>query len=302
MDLVSFRELYGFLTGEKLAEIAGAAGRRRRPATSAARTPRRSCSATRAPAARRRAGRRAGSTATATPGVAPVDARSGRVAGRHAAARGPGQAGSTPPNELEQRRGAERRRHPQGPRARSPRPSRPIEAQGERRRAAAQGDLLAEGGRPHRPVRRRCARIVLYIAVLIIFIVALVIINNALVMATLERVREIGTLRAIGAQRRFILAMLVIESRGDRARLRRRWAPALGAVAGQRDRQGRHPRRVNDVWFFFFSGPRLHPFLGAGNVDRRVRHRPAGERALQLLPGLARDARDARARPCRTEE
>ena len=35
-------------------------------------------------------------------------------------------------------------------------------------------------------------RVVLYIAVLIIFVVALVIINNALVMATLERVREIG--------------------------------------------------------------------------------------------------------------
>ena len=52
----------------------------------------------------------------------------------------------------------------------------------------------------------------LFTAVLIIFVVALVIINNALVMATLERVREIGTLRAVGAQRRFILAMLVLES------------------------------------------------------------------------------------------
>ena len=46
---------------------------------------------------------------------------------------------------------------------------------------------------------------VLNIAVLIIFVVALVIINNAMVMATLQRVREIGTLRAVGAQRRFIL-------------------------------------------------------------------------------------------------
>src|SRR5262249_28901795 len=55
-------------------------------------------------------------------------------------------------------------------------------------------------------------RMVLYIAILIMFLIALVIINNALVMATLERVREIGTLRAIGAQRRFILAMLVIEA------------------------------------------------------------------------------------------
>jgi len=42
------------------------------------------------------------------------------------------------------------------------------------------------------------ARMVLYVAILIIFLIALVIINNALVMATLERVREIGTLRAIG--------------------------------------------------------------------------------------------------------
>jgi len=40
-------------------------------------------------------------------------------------------------------------------------------------------------------------RAVLYISVLIIFAVALVIINNALVMATLERMPEIGTLRAV---------------------------------------------------------------------------------------------------------
>ena len=72
-------------------------------------------------------------------------------------------------------------------------------------------------------------RVVLYTAVLIIFVVALVIINNALVMATLQRVREIGTLRAVGAQRRFILAMLVLESVAVGLGLRRRWAPLLGA-------------------------------------------------------------------------
>ena len=105
----------------------------------------------------------------------------------------------------------------------------------------------------------------LYIAVLIIFVVALVIINNALVMATLERVREIGTLRAIGAQRRFILAMLVIESLvvglifgGARRRRRRRasW-PLVGKVG--------IPRHVGHL-YFFFSGPRLHPFMGTTNV------------------------------------
>ena len=52
-------------------------------------------------------------------------------------------------------------------------------------------------------------RMVLYLAVLIIFAVALVIINNAMVMATLQRVKEIGTMRAIGAQRRFVLVLVV---------------------------------------------------------------------------------------------
>ena len=48
-------------------------------------------------------------------------------------------------------------------------------------------------------------------AVIIFFGVALVIINNAMVMATLQRVKEIGTMRAIGAQRRFVLVLVVVE-------------------------------------------------------------------------------------------
>ena len=46
----------------------------------------------------------------------------------------------------------------------------------------------------------------------IIFVVALVIINNAMMMATLQRVREIGTMRAIGAQRGFVLGMVLLET------------------------------------------------------------------------------------------
>jgi ABC-type lipoprotein release transport system permease subunit len=107
-------------------------------------------------------------------------------------------------------------------------------------------------------------RVVLYTAVLIIFVVALVIINNALVMATLERVREIGTLRAVGAQRRFILAMLVLESVavglvfGAAGTLVGAGLVALlghvGIAAG------------NDVLMFFFSGPRLYPALASHNL------------------------------------
>ncbi len=108
------------------------------------------------------------------------------------------------------------------------------------------------------------AAIVLSTAMLIIFVVALVIINNAMVMATLERVREIGTLRAVGAQRRFILGMLVIE------------AMVIGAVFGAIGTAvgaafitflGKVGiPAFGDVWTFFFSGPRLHPTLGWANL------------------------------------
>jgi ABC-type lipoprotein release transport system permease subunit len=107
-------------------------------------------------------------------------------------------------------------------------------------------------------------RAVLLVAVLIIFVVALVIINNALVMATLERVREIGTLRAIGAQRRFILAMLVIE------------AIVIGIIfgaigAGLGALLVTVVGRVgipapSEIVYFFFSGPRLHPTLASTNL------------------------------------
>jgi ABC-type lipoprotein release transport system permease subunit len=104
-------------------------------------------------------------------------------------------------------------------------------------------------------------RAVLYAAVLIIFMVALVVINNALVMATLERVAEIGTLRAIGAQRRFVLAMLLVEAVVIGA-----LAGALGVFIGSIVLTVLGATGIpatSDVMTFFFSGPRLYPQLGA---------------------------------------
>jgi ABC-type lipoprotein release transport system permease subunit len=108
------------------------------------------------------------------------------------------------------------------------------------------------------------ARGVLFVAIIIIFTIALVIINNALVMATLERVREIGTLRAIGAQKRFILSMLVVEAvviglifGGLGAAVGAAVVKIIGAVG---------IAATSDVAFFFFSGPRLRPFLNPGSV------------------------------------
>jgi ABC-type lipoprotein release transport system permease subunit len=107
-------------------------------------------------------------------------------------------------------------------------------------------------------------RVVLYTAVLIIFVVALVIINNALVMATLERVREIGTLRAIGAQRRFILSMLVLESIVVGVLFGALGAGVGAAITGTLGKVG--IPAFNDVFMFFFSGPRLYPALNGQNL------------------------------------
>jgi len=58
------------------------------------------------------------------------------------------------------------------------------------------------------------AKAILYFATFIIFVVALVIINNAVVMATLQRVREIGTLRAIGWSRGRVVRQILTEMLG----------------------------------------------------------------------------------------
>jgi len=107
-------------------------------------------------------------------------------------------------------------------------------------------------------------RIVLYTALFLIFAVALVIINNTLVMATAERTREIGTMRAIGAQRRFVIWMFLAET-GALAIIAGllgaliavgllQWANAVGIPA------------FNDVFSFLFGGPRLYPEWDAIHV------------------------------------
>lgn len=105
---------------------------------------------------------------------------------------------------------------------------------------------------------------VLYTAVIIIFLVALIVINNALVMATLQRVREFGTLRAIGAQRLFIWVMLVIESLVTGVLF-----GSVGALLGGLIVSGLGRRGIpawNDIVTFFFSGPKLFPVLAPHNI------------------------------------
>jgi ABC-type lipoprotein release transport system permease subunit len=261
MDLVSFRELYGFMSGEKLAEIqalqkaAGAKDVSRenaeaelfgsKPADDGAAPP---------PGARK-------IEATTTPGVGPVlrdlgESLGGKLQREEARSR------VFPPDEVSRGVVLNAAVILEDPK-KIPETIAAIEAQGK------------VDGLPLKAISWQKAagligqfidviRMVLYVAILIIFIIALVIINNALVMATLERVREIGTLRAIGAQRRFILAMLVIEAIVV-GLIFGGLGAGLGAVLVKIIGNVGIPAK-SDVWFFFFSGPRLHPFIGTSNV------------------------------------
>ena len=109
------------------------------------------------------------------------------------------------------------------------------------------------------------ARIILYAAVFIIFAVALVIINNAMVMATLQRVKEIGTLRAIGAQKRFVLSMLLAETTAVGLLFGFLGALLGAGVVGLIRWRGGIPA-TNEQLYFFYSGPSLVPHLGAASL------------------------------------
>jgi ABC-type lipoprotein release transport system permease subunit len=107
-------------------------------------------------------------------------------------------------------------------------------------------------------------RAVLWIAIFIIFLVALVIINNSMVMATIERTGEIGTMRAIGAQRGFVLTMFLVETfvLGAVAGL---VGAALGAGAVMALGSVGIPA-VEDILVLLFAGPRLYPTVDLSHV------------------------------------
>lgn len=102
------------------------------------------------------------------------------------------------------------------------------------------------------------------VATLIIFVVAAIIVNNALLTATLERVREFGTLRAIGAQKPFILGMVVIE-----AMVIGIVFGGLGAIVGAGIVALVHGHGIAataDIMYFLFSGPRFLPTLSTPSL------------------------------------
>ena len=104
-------------------------------------------------------------------------------------------------------------------------------------------------------------RALLFVAVAIIFIAAMLIMYLSVLMATLQRTQMFGTMRAIGAQRGMILSMVLIESL-----VLGLIFGGLGMIAGSGVLAAIASKGIaapNDVMYFFFSGPRLIPHLTA---------------------------------------
>ncbi len=106
----------------------------------------------------------------------------------------------------------------------------------------------------------RLVKVVLYVAIFIIFLVALVIINNTMIMATMERTVEIGTMRAIGGQRGLVLSLFLVET-GFLGMIAGTIGAALGALLVILLGSTGLPA-PSDIFVFLFSGNHLYPEVG----------------------------------------
>ncbi len=98
-----------------------------------------------------------------------------------------------------------------------------------------------------------------FILVGIIFFVALIVIVNSLLMSTMERVQEIGTIRAMGAQRGYVVRMFAIEA-ATMAFLFGLAGMGLGALTVVVTGAQGVPA-TSEILFFVFGGRALAPHL-----------------------------------------
>jgi ABC-type lipoprotein release transport system permease subunit len=252
MDLMSFRDLYGYMTAEKAEEV-----RRLKETMAAREVDRESAEAelfgaraevpAETPAARidERALVRSGRE-----GAAEAEALAARVYSREELERGVALNAAL---ILDDARPGALRRTERDVRAAAERAGLGLKVVDWQQAAGLVGQFVT------------LMRVVLFTAVVIFFAIALVIINNAMVMATLQRVKEIGTLRAIGTQRRFVVVMLLVEIGAIGVVFGLAGAALGGVVVGLIRVAGGIPA-VTDLLYFVFSGPALFPTLGRGPV------------------------------------
>lgn len=93
---------------------------------------------------------------------------------------------------------------------------------------------------------------------------ALIVVTIGMTIATLQRTTTIGTMRAIGAQRTFVISMVLVET----VMLALTFG-AAGAALGSAVVQWLHARGIpawRDELYFFFSGPVLRPELSGSGL------------------------------------
>lgn len=100
-------------------------------------------------------------------------------------------------------------------------------------------------------------KIVLVIFIVFVFLVSMVVVNNAMLMSTMNRYGEIGTLRAIGAGREVIMGIFLLESA-----MLTLVAALIGATVGILTIKYFHLVGIaapRFEFYFLFGGPRLFP-------------------------------------------
>lgn len=98
---------------------------------------------------------------------------------------------------------------------------------------------------------------VLWGLVFIIYFIAIFIIMNSILMATLDRTKEIGTIRAIGGPKNFIIQLVLLE-----ITLTALFFGTLGAITATLITMALQYHGIpvqDDAMTFFFSGSSLHP-------------------------------------------
>jgi ABC-type lipoprotein release transport system permease subunit len=99
-------------------------------------------------------------------------------------------------------------------------------------------------------------RIILFSFVLVLFIIASLMIMNSLLMATMERQQEIGTMRAIGAPKAFLYKVYLIETAVTSILFSLIGSILALIVIHTVGKEGIPAQ--GDVAKFFFSGPKLY--------------------------------------------
>jgi len=107
-----------------------------------------------------------------------------------------------------------------------------------------------------------------FVLVGIIFLVALIVIVNSLLMSTMERVQEIGTIRAMGAQRSYVVKMFAIEAAAMTV-IFGTAGMALGAAIVLTLSANGIPA-TSEVLFFVYGGKTLNPVLDASHLGVAV--------------------------------